>query len=40
MNHARLNPSCAVFEGRIVVFGGYNGGSLNTVEAYDHIADS
>ena len=41
-NVARENSSCAVFEGRIVVSGGYNNnkGLLNTVEAYDHIDDS
>ena len=39
---ARRHASCAVFEGRIVVSGGYNyiDGNLNTVEAYDHIDDS
>ena len=38
-NVDRENASCAVFEGRIVVTGGYNDneGLLNTVEAYDHI---
>ena len=38
-NVARENSSYAVFEGRIVVTGGYNDneGLLNSVEAYDHI---
>ena len=43
MKVARQFPSCAVFEGKIVVSGGYNNindGDLNTVEAYDHIDDS
>ena len=39
---ARKYASCVVFEGRIVVSGGYkvNDGELNTVEAYDHIDNS
>ena len=42
MYGGRDNASCAVFEGRIVITGGYNAidGTLNTVEAYDHIDDS
>ena len=39
MNISRSNASCTVFEGKIVVSGGYNNGLLNTVEAYDHIAN-
>ena len=40
MNEARYKTACTVFEGRVVVSGGYrNGASLNTVESYDHIAD-
>ena len=40
MNDARCDASCVVFEGRIVVSGGFIGLNLNTVEAYDHIVDS
>ena len=40
MTTARNLPSSAVFEGKIVVSGGSNNGSLNSVEAYDHIADA
>ena len=42
MNEARIDAACTVFEGRVVVSGGYNGeqDSLNTVEVYDHIADT
>ena len=42
MNRRKCDASCVVFEGRIVVSGGYNNyvGDLNTVEAYDHIDDS
>ena len=41
MNEARYESACAVFEGRIVVSGGINRGQrLNTVEAYDHVANS
>ena len=42
MNETRCRAACAVFEGRVVVSGGINCvyGSLNTVEAYDHVADS
>ena len=42
MNKARCYASCVVFEGRIVVSGGYNDNdrTLNTVEAYDHIDNS
>ena len=39
MNESRSYFSCAVFEGKIVVSGGRNNGSLNTVEAYDYVAD-
>ena len=39
MNESRSYASCTVFEGKIVVSGGYNNGLLNTVEAYDHIAN-
>ena len=39
MNEARAYASCAVFEGRVVVTGGCRENCLNTVEAYDHIAD-
>ena len=39
MNISRSNASCTVFEGKIVVSGGDNNGLLNTVEAYDHIAN-
>ena len=40
MNETRWAASCAVFEGRIVVCGGRsNVDSLNTVTAYDHVAD-
>ena len=42
MNEARCGASCVVFEGRIVVSGGFNNndGDLNTVKVYDHIDDS
>ena len=40
MNESRSHFSCTVFEGKIVVSGGFNRGSLNTVEAYDHVANS
>ena len=41
MTTARNLPSSAVFEGKIVVSGGNNNGLyLNSVEAYDHIADA
>ena len=36
---ARESAASAVFEGRVVVSGGYNYGILNTVEVYDHVAD-
>ena len=40
MNEARLAAACTVFEGAVVVSGGYHDGTyLRTVEAYDHIAD-
>ena len=40
MNSARSHLACSVFEGRIVVSGGYNREILNTVEAYDHVGDT
>ena len=42
MKVAKRFVSCVVFEGRIVVSGGLNdnNGTLNTVEAYDHIDNS
>ena len=40
MNNARRGSACSVFEGRIVVSGGYYNGSLNTVEAYDHVGNT
>ena len=42
MHEARCNADCAVFEGTVVVTGGCNNdnGFLNTVECYDHVADS
>ena len=42
MNEVRYGSACAVFEGTSVGRGGYDqrGRILNTVEAYDHIADS
>ena len=40
MREVREFAGCAVFEGRVVVSGGRNGRNvLNTVEAYDHVAD-
>ena len=40
MKEIRTQAPCAVFEERIVVSGGFDGdNNLNTVEAYDHIAD-
>ena len=42
MQEARSQAACTVFEERIVVSGGFNDDDddyLNTVEAYDHIAD-
>ena len=40
MNEERLNAACAVFQGKIVVSGGFNlFKKLNTVEAYDHVVD-
>ena len=37
----RKFPSCTVFQGRVVVSGGFNvAGNRNTVEAYDHVADT
>ena len=40
MNVARADASCTVFEAKIVVTGEQNFKTLNTVEAYDHIADN
>ena len=40
MNESRCFASCVVFEGKIVVSGGYNNRRLNTVEAYDHVANT
>ena len=40
MNDCRICAASTVFEGRVVVSGGYNNNeSLRTVEAYDHVAD-
>ena len=39
MNDRRKQSASSVFEGRIIVSGGYNNGSLNTVEAYDHVGN-
>ena len=40
MIEPRSATACSVFEGNIVVCGGRNNETINTVEAYDHIADS
>ena len=41
MNDVRESSACSVFEGKIVVSGGYyNGNGLNTVEAYDHVENT
>ena len=40
MNETRCYASCTVFEGKIVVSGGFNIETLNTVEAYDHVANT
>ena len=41
MNVSRCDLSCAVFEGNIVVSGGLNTNeNLNSVEAYDHVANT
>ena len=40
MDNERKNLACSVFEGRIVVNGGYFNGRLNTVEIYDHAVDT
>ena len=40
MKEARLDAACAVFEGRVVASGGWNDIRLNTVEAYDHVANT
>ena len=42
MNEARILCSCAIYEGRVVVSGGWNyqnHNGLKTVEAYDHVSD-
>ena len=41
MNEAREDAACAVFDGTVVVSGGWgnDGDELNTVEAYDVVAD-
>ena len=39
MKEERKDADCAVFEGNIVVCGGYDNPRVNTVEAYDHVAD-
>ena len=41
MNETRFNAACAVYEGKVVVSGGFNliNFFLTTVEVYDHIAD-
>ena len=41
MNEGRIRAACTVFEGRVVVSGGYGNNVFitNTVEAYDHVAD-
>ena len=40
MNQLRSDASCVVFEGRIVVSGGWSNVNFNTVEAYDPLADT
>ena len=43
MNEARTACSCAIYEGRVVVSGGWNyqnTNGLKTVEAYDHVSDT
>ena len=38
---SRIDASCTVFEGRVVVSGGSGDiNDLNSVEAYDHVADA
>ena len=39
MKEARYVSACSVFEGKLVVSGGVGSVYLNTVEAYDHVAD-
>ena len=44
MNDNRIHAACTVFEGRVVISGGYTDNEdyydvLRTVEAYDHVAD-
>ena len=40
MYNKRRQSASSVFNGRILVSGGYYNGTLNTVEAYDHVADT
>ena len=43
MNQSKLASACAVFQGKVVVSGGFQGehfNYFNTVESYDHAADS
>ena len=40
MSQPRNCSACSVFEGRIFVSGGYFDGSLNIVEAYDHVGNT
>ena len=43
MNDARWDAACTVFQGRVAVSGGFNFNNqhgLNTVGAYDHVADA
>ena len=41
LKERRFDAACAVFEGRIVVSGGwYYDNDIKTVEAYDHVADA
>ena len=39
MNVKRYESTCTIFEGKIVVSGGLNNGSLKSVEAYDNYED-
>ena len=41
LNVGRWNADCAVFEGKIIVYGETGSYALsNTVEAHDHVSDS
>ena len=40
MKNSRRLSACSVFEGRVVVSGGYSNDSINTVEAYDHVGNT